>query len=175
MFNKVELIGGAVSICLMFVALYMVQMRATMPNLSETQQSAQLAGASGIVMVTDDDERAGFGGSVANNNIKDMVVDDVKIGTGEEVKKGDIVAVHYVGTLQNGEEFDSSRKRGETFEFEVGGQQVIAGWDEGVLGMQVGGERTLVIPPEKAYGDRGIGPIPGGATLLFTIELIEIK
>jgi peptidylprolyl isomerase len=91
------------------------------------------------------------------------------------VKEGDVVSVHYVGTLQNGTEFDNSKKRGAPFEFKVGGGQVIAGWEEGLVGMQVGGQRVLVIPPEKGYGANGIGPIPGNATLVFSIELLEIK
>ena len=76
---------------------------------------------------------------------------------------------------KNGDEFDNSRKRGTPFEFTVGKGQVIEGWDKGLIGMQVGGTRVLVIPPEMAYGSQGIGPIPGNATLVFSIELVEIK
>ena len=83
--------------------------------------------------------------------------------------------VHYSGRLENGQEFDNSQKRGAPLEFTVGAGQVIAGWEQGLLGMKVGGERVLNIPPELAYGEQGIGPIPGGATLTFTIELLEIK
>lgn len=108
-------------------------------------------------------------------NLKSMVIDDTKTGEGAEAKVGDQVSVHYVGTLQNGEEFDSSKKRGVPFEFSLGAGQVIKGWDEGVVGMKVGGQRVLVIPPDMAYGDQGIGPIPGGATLVFAIELLAIK
>ncbi|MCA9360386.1 FKBP-type peptidyl-prolyl cis-trans isomerase [Candidatus Kaiserbacteria bacterium] len=104
-----------------------------------------------------------------------MVIDDIKLGTGEEVKENDLVVVHYVGTLQNGEEFDNSHKRGAPFEFRVGKGMVIEGWEEGLIGMKVGGERVLVIPPDMAYGEQGIGPIPGNATLVFVIELMEIK
>jgi FKBP-type peptidyl-prolyl cis-trans isomerase len=85
------------------------------------------------------------------------------------------VSVHYIGTLQDGTEFDNSKKRGAPFEFKVGEGRVIAGWEEGLVGMQVGGQRVLVIPPEKAYGSNGVGPIPGNATLVFSIELLEIK
>jgi FKBP-type peptidyl-prolyl cis-trans isomerase len=108
-------------------------------------------------------------------NLNRMVIDDIKIGEGREVKTGDTVAVHYVGRLQDGTEFDNSKKRGQPFVFTVGDGQVIQGWEEGLLGMKVGGERILIIPPEKAYGESGIGPIPGGATLIFAIELVEIK
>ncbi|MCA9368626.1 FKBP-type peptidyl-prolyl cis-trans isomerase, partial [Candidatus Kaiserbacteria bacterium] len=88
---------------------------------------------------------------------------------------GDTVAVHYVGNLQGGAEFDNSRKRGTPFEFTVGKGMVIEGWDKGLVGMQVGGQRALVIPPEMAYGEQGIGPIPPNSTLVFMIELVEIK
>ncbi|MCA9358758.1 FKBP-type peptidyl-prolyl cis-trans isomerase [Candidatus Kaiserbacteria bacterium] len=104
-----------------------------------------------------------------------MVIDDVKVGSGDEVKAGDTVSVHYAGTLKGGKEFDNSKKRGAPFEFTVGEGRVIKGWEEGLIGMKVGGERILVIPPEKAYGEQGIGPIPGNATLVFSIELLEIK
>ncbi|MBP6924558.1 MAG: FKBP-type peptidyl-prolyl cis-trans isomerase [Candidatus Pacebacteria bacterium] len=110
-----------------------------------------------------------------NGKVERMVIEDVKMGEGSEVKVGDTVAVHYVGTLQDGTEFDNSKKRGQAFEFKVGGGQVIKGWDEGLLGMKVGGQRILVIPSDMAYGEKGIGPIPGGATLVFSIELIAIK
>jgi FKBP-type peptidyl-prolyl cis-trans isomerase len=103
-----------------------------------------------------------------------MVIDDIKTGHGAEVVNGDKVLVHYTGTFESGQEFDNSRKRGQPLEFTVGAGQVIAGWEEGLLGMRVGGERVLVIPPEKAYGQQGIGPIPGNATLVFTLELLDI-
>jgi peptidylprolyl isomerase len=104
-----------------------------------------------------------------------MVIDDIKVGTGDVVEEGDSVVVNYVGTLQDGTEFDNSKKRGQPFEFKVGGGMVIPGWEQGLVGMKEGGERVLVIPPELAYGENGIGPIPPNATLVFSIELIEVK
>jgi FKBP-type peptidyl-prolyl cis-trans isomerase len=104
-------------------------------------------------------------------------MEDMKVGEGAEVKAGDTVSVHYTGTLTNGTKFDSSLDRGEPFEFTVGAQQVIQGWDQGLLGMKVGGKRKLTIPPELAYG--ATPPpgsiIPPNATLVFEIELLEIK
>jgi peptidylprolyl isomerase len=83
--------------------------------------------------------------------------------------------VHYIGTLKDGTEFDNSHKRGDAFEFVVGEGMVIKGWEEGVLGMKKGGQRLLVIPSDMAYGANAIGPIPANSTLIFSIELLEIK
>ena len=108
---------------------------------------------------------------------------DTKIGTGAEATPGQYITVHYTGWLfdpaapdNKGRKFDSSRDRGDPFAFRVGGGQVIRGWDQGVAGMKVGGERRLVIPPELGYGSRGAGGvIPGGATLVFDVELVAIR
>ncbi|PNW76848.1 hypothetical protein CHLRE_11g478750v5 [Chlamydomonas reinhardtii] len=91
-----------------------------------------------------------------------------------KTKVGDWVGVHYVGKLENGEEFDNSITRGEPIEFQLGAQQVIAGWETGILGMCVGEKRRLHIPPHLAYGDEGAGPIPAGASLVFDVELVRI-
>ena len=105
-----------------------------------------------------------------------LVVKDTTVGTGPAVKRGDTVTVHYVGTLTDGKEFDSSRTHGQPFSFEVGKGNVIKGWDAGLVGMKVGGRRKLTIPSDLAYGDRGMsGAIPPKATLLFDIELLSIK
>ncbi|KAF9884300.1 Peptidyl-prolyl cis-trans isomerase fpr2 [Aspergillus nanangensis] len=90
--------------------------------------------------------------------------------------KGDVVHMHYRGTLaSDGSQFDASYDRGTPLKFPLGGGRVIKGWDEGLLDMCVGEKRTLTIPPEYGYGDRGVGPIPGGATLIFETELVEIE
>jgi FKBP-type peptidyl-prolyl cis-trans isomerase len=103
-------------------------------------------------------------------------IEDVTPGTGAEAKEGSTVKVHYTGTLKNGTKFDSSLDRKEPFEFTIGKGMVIKGWDQGVVGMKVGGKRKLTIPHELGYGERGSPPkIPGKATLLFDIELIEVK
>jgi hypothetical protein len=102
-------------------------------------------------------------------------ITDLVVGTGAEAVSGKVVVVNYRGTLENGKEFDSSYGRGP-FSFPLGGGRVIRGWDEGVAGMLVGGKRKLVIPPDLAYGERGAGGvIPPNATLIFEVELLEVK
>lgn len=107
----------------------------------------------------------------------DLIIEDLKIGTGAEATPGHTVSVHYVGTLHaNGQKFDSSRDRGAPFNFPLGGGRVIKGWDQGVAGMKVGGLRKLTIPPHLGYGDRGFpGAIPPAATLVFEVELLAVK
>ncbi len=101
--------------------------------------------------------------------------EDIKEGTGPAAAKGDTVEVHYTGWLTNGTKFDSSKDSGEPFRFPLGAGQVIKGWDEGVVGMKVGGVRKLTIPPELGYGQRGAPPdIPPNAELVFEVELLKI-
>jgi len=102
--------------------------------------------------------------------------EDLQVGTGTEAKRGNAVDVHYTGWLTNGQKFDSSVDRGRPFEFPLGMGRVIKGWDEGVATMRVGGKRKLLIPAHLGYGDRGAGGIiPGGATLIFEVELLGIE
>jgi len=102
----------------------------------------------------------------------ELIIEDIVVGEGDEIQLGQLISVHYVGTLADGTVFDSSRDRGTPFQYIFGAGQVILGWERGLAGMRVGGQRTLVIPPELAYGDQGIGIISGGTTLFFEIELL---
>jgi FKBP-type peptidyl-prolyl cis-trans isomerase len=105
-----------------------------------------------------------------------LKVEELQEGTGTEAKSGQTVTVHYVGTLSNGQKFDSSRDRNEGFSFKLGAGQVISGWDQGVPGMKIGGKRRLTIPPELGYGASGYPPvIPPNSTLVFEVELLEVR
>ncbi len=104
-----------------------------------------------------------------------LVYEDTVVGEGAEAKAGQQVSVHYTGWLTNGSKFDSSKDRNDPFEFSLGMRQVIAGWDEGVQGMKIGGTRKLTIPAQLGYGARGAGGvIPPNATLVFEVELLAI-
>jgi FKBP-type peptidyl-prolyl cis-trans isomerase len=117
------------------------------------------------------------------DNITSLQVTDHKVGTGAAATSGQDVTVHYTGWLydpkaadKHGKKFDSSRDHGEPFSFKLGARQVISGWDQGVAGMKVGGTRTLIIPSDLGYGSRGAGgAIPPNATLLFDVELLDVK
>jgi FKBP-type peptidyl-prolyl cis-trans isomerase len=123
------------------------------------------------------------GGNTENNSVTQLIRQDDVVGTGAEAQSGRVVTVHYTGWLydqarpdRKGNQFDSSRDRNEPFSFNLGAGEVIRGWDEGVAGMKVGGRRTLTIPPDMGYGARGAGGvIPPNATLLFDVELLEVK
>ena len=117
-----------------------------------------------------------------SSGVKELIKKDTKVGTGEEATIGKLVEVHYTGWLydpgtpdKKGEKFDSSRDRGDPFSFLLGAGRVIKGWDRGVAGMKVGGQRTLIIPPEMAYRAEGRGKIPPNATLIFDVELLSLR
>jgi FKBP-type peptidyl-prolyl cis-trans isomerase FkpA len=121
--------------------------------------------------------------TMGKSNVTELIKKDDKIGTGTEATAGHNVTVHYTGWLYDekepdhkGRKFDSSRDRNEPFVFALGAGQVIKGWDQGVAGMKVGGQRTLIIPPDLGYGARGAGGvIPPNATLVFDVELLGVN
>ena len=104
-----------------------------------------------------------------------LQVQDTTIGFGQEAKPGDMIAANYIGTLDDGTQFDSSYDRGQPFAFVLGQGMVIKGWDIGIIGMKVGGKRKLVIPPDLGYGPNGNGSIPANATLYFDVELMAVQ
>jgi peptidylprolyl isomerase len=107
----------------------------------------------------------------------DLVIDDIVVGDGDEASAGAAAEVHYVGVAwSNGEQFDASWDRGDTFSFHLGAGQVIEGWDTGVQGMRVGGQRRLTLPPHVAYGPRGAGGVIGpNETLVFVVDLVGVS
>lgn len=121
--------------------------------------------------------------TAAGDSVTKLIKTDVKTGKGKEAASGHSVDVHYTGWLydpaakdKHGKKFDSSRDRGQPFNFSLGAGQVIKGWDEGVAGMKEGGQRTLIIPAHMGYGERGAGGvIPPNATLVFDVELLKIR
>jgi len=138
---------------------------------SQTAVSANSAAVQGAAPAS-----ASSAHNTAPRDIQGMTVQDIKEGTGTTAANGDQVTVNYVGTLTDGTTFDSSIARKQPFTFTLGAGQVIKGWDLGVAGMKVGGERKLVIPPSLGYGSQGTpgGPIPPNATLNFTVDLLSV-
>ncbi len=171
-FSKFEAIGIFSAVAVMAVSLAVVRFSTdtfALAPKSETQVAT---------IVTSDEsatEKAIADSVGADAELKKLVVDDVRIGSGVAVETGDTVTVQYVGTLRDGTKFDDSYLRGEPFTFTVGAGMVIAGWDQGLVGMKVGGERILVIPADLAYGNRQVGPIPANSPLIFKIELLAIE
>lgn len=176
MISKYELIGIFGSVALMAVALLLLRVEnSTVANLTDTSNSQPAT----AIVAGDNNQQEIFNTLVdsvdSSGNLQKLVIDDVNIGTGEEVVDGDSVTVDYIGRLENGQEFDNSYNRGQAFTFTVGSGKVITGWEEGLKGMKVGGKRILVIPPEMAYGDKQVGPIPANSTLIFAVELLSIN
>ena len=137
--------------------------------------------AAGIFLTTGCSEQTAP--KTETGNMTELIKTDVKLGTGDVATAGKNVSVHYTGWLydptamdHHGKKFDSSRDRNEPFEFPLGGGRVIKGWDVGVEGMKIGGQRTLIIPASMGYGARGAGgAIPPNATLVFDVELLGVK
>lgn len=172
MVNRYEVLGIFACIGLMAVALFFIRLDETNESLTAGSNEGQSAS---VVTATGDAE---LGKTLARSlsdsgELTSLVIDDIIIGDGETVTKGDTVTVDYIGTLQNGEQFDNSYVRGTPFTFTVGEGRVIQGWEQGVIGMKVGGQRILIIPPALAYGASSAGPIPAHATLVFAVELLS--
>jgi hypothetical protein len=116
-----------------------------------------------------------LGQAPGGKEMTELKFEDIVTGTGASPQPGQNVTVHYTGILENGTKFDSSLDRGQPFTFKIGVGQVIKGWDQGVMTMKVGGKRKLIIPPQLGYGSRAVGPIPANSTLIFEVELLEVK
>jgi FKBP-type peptidyl-prolyl cis-trans isomerase len=141
------------------------------PSGTSSSTSGSSMGASATAQTP---SSSGAGEVTMPNGLK---YQDLTVGTGAEATPGKKVSVHYTGWLTNGTKFDSSVDRGQPFQFTLGAHEVISGWDQGVAGMKVGGKRKLTIPPDLGYGSAGTpgGPIPPNATLVFDVELLDVK
>lgn len=146
---------------------------------AQKESIALESGKDPVVIDTQNDPEAAArvlqAASDSSGNVTELLIEDAKVGTGPQVRKGDTIAVHYMGALKDGTRFDDSTLRGEPFVFTVGAGSVIPAWDTGVIGMRKGGERVLVVPPSLAYGARGLGAVPPNATILFSITLLDIR
>ena len=175
MFKTYEIAIMAAVVMLMLVTVWAFRTESSLSSVFQSPDT-QTAAIGQITVGDDTTWQAALRDSVNDRGqLRNLIIDTIDVGEGDPVAAGDTVTVHYVGTLANGEEFDNSRQRGEPFTFTVGRGSVIAGWEEGVLGMRPGGTRILVIPPELGYGQAGYGPIPGNATLVFTVELLSVR
>jgi len=113
--------------------------------------------------------------TTSSQNTPGVIVNDVAVGSGAEVKNGQTLTVNYILSLSDGTVIQNSKDYGQPFSFVLGSGQVIKGWEIGFSGMKVGGTRTIIIPPELAYGDQQVGPIPANSTLIFTVELLSAE
>ena len=169
-------------------AVFWIGVEAVIPGFDEGVGSMKVGGKRRLIIPPDlaYGER-GAGGVIPPNAtlifevelveiLPRVKIEDTVVGSGAAPKAGDTLVMHYTGTLEDGTKFDSSVDRDEPFEFQIGGGQVIPGWDQGIITMKVGGKRRLTIPPELGYGEPGRGDvIPPNATLIFEVELLEIK
>jgi peptidylprolyl isomerase len=147
-------------------------------NLNPPQSKPQTETPTGAIITVTPSVQATAGATMDNFQVSadGLKISDEVVGTGAEAKTGDSVTVNYVGTLENGTKFDSSYDRNTPFITQIGVGQVIKGWDEGIVGMKVGGKRKLIIPPDLGYGSQGAGnAIPPNSTLVFVVELLDVK
>lgn len=176
--NTYEAIGIFGSVAIMSLVLVFLGLKTEIG----TADIAESTGSQGALVVANEDSPDNQGAlsdalveaSPDGERLSKLVVDDVRIGTGEAAEEGDRVTVHYIGSTRDGVQFDSSYQRNEPFTFTIGEGKVIEGWEAGVPGMQVGGQRILVIPPDMAYGNRKVGPIDAGSVLVFAVELLSV-
>lgn len=168
-FTKYETVGMFLAVGVMAVGLFLFRLDTNIFAVEDTSNQT------GSVVNSQDEVKERLTDAYAGGQLSDLVIEDIRVGTGAQVETGDTVEVQYEGRLQDGTRFDSSYARGETFTFKVGAGKVIQGWEEGILGMQEGGERILVIPPRMAYGNQQVGVIPANSPLVFMVELIDIK
>lgn len=175
MINKYEAVGIFISIGILAIVLAMYRFGAFNFEAFSEGPALNEQGAVVVDSMNESGREEALNYAVSGTGISRLIIEDVRLGDGAVVEEGDTLVVDYVGTTEDGVQFDSSYVRGEPFEFRVGEGRVIEGWEKGVIGMKVGGKRILVIPSEMAYGNRQVGPIPPNSPLVFAIELLEIR
>lgn len=166
-------------IILIGVFIFTNQPKAVAPGTTTTSQPSKVVTTSPIATNPTDkcisqSPKSTKINPVDSEKLKQIKIEDIKVGTGSDVKSGDVVCIDYKGTLENGTEFDQSYKRGQPFVTQIGVGQVIPGWDLGIVGLKEGGKRKLTIPADLAYGTRATGAIPANSTLVFEVELVRI-
>jgi len=170
--NRYEITGIVVSIAVMAAALWYINYEPS------PEEESQAAGEREVTEVAEGETELATAleeAATADGELTDLIVTDIAEGEGDVVEEGDTLVVEYIGATQDGVRFDSSYERGEQFIFEIGAGRVIEGWEEGLLGMRVGGQRVLVIPSDMGYGNRQVGEIPPNTNLVFAVELVEIR
>lgn len=176
-------IGGGIAVATIIAALLMTQgNKSQLPTDDLTAITPVPTFTDQVMQISDEETDSQATQSATENvtitpmqEVTELIVEDLKVGTGAEAVAGKKISVNYKGTLTNGTQFDSSYDRGQPFEFTLGSGQVIQGWDQGFAGMKVGGKRKLTIPPDLGYGSRDMGTIPPNSVLIFEVELLEVK
>ncbi len=167
--NKNEWIAIVIVIAVVFIFLG----SKFLPKIAEQNQNVGINSDASSTLTTNNNMNQNTNNASSTGG---LIIKDVVIGTGAVAKNGNLVSVQYTGKFADGKVFDSSVPRGQPIDFVLGSGMVIKGWDQGILGMKVGGKRTLTIPPELGYGVNGYPPvIPGNSTLYFDVELVGVK
>ena len=174
-FSRNEIKGFVVSLVTLVVVFLLVQWLFNNFDTTAEDTAPDVIVVEGNEVNEEQTGNALLDGISNSGEVRKLVVQDLVQGEGAEVVSGDVVTVHYVGSLIDGTEFENTVATGEPLTFTVGVGDVIEGWDRGLIGMKVGGQRILVIPTDMAYGNRSVGQIPANSALLFAIELLRIE
>ena len=176
--NRYEAIGIGGSVLIAVAVLAVVHINRSGWELPVTDPNLEADIVTVDATIADSEAalaRAITEGSNSKGVVTKLIVQDMQVGTGRTVRVGDTVTLNYIGVIKNGAQFNSTYSTGIPYSFKVGASEVIEGWDKGIVGMQEGGKRILVIPSAMAYGNSSVGPIPPNATLIFALELLSIE